>query len=327
MAARRLERPRPGQGGAEGYTPPHRTDAIQSASLGVQVTPSARSLRRWRNRPWRLAKSGGVAATNLRGHESVLLALYRLAWPKATLDQVRAFIARRTGRLYSRADVSLRESQLGLTRKVGSTTAWQAFTPMNLYRRQQFWSAPYPVGVAGTARAALIDVDEFAVTVDKCNARRGKAGRGIRVRQRGHYEKGDHYTGIIGVSPCGHVWFRLMHQAGMNGAEFLSFLLHIFANPPANAPAARTVLFDNLGCHTSPTIFNAVQAAGHRYVCRPPYRPCDGPVEYCIHQVEENLVKMAYVVNPGDRLGFEQAIFDCVSNITGIDETFVHCGY
>ena len=52
------------------------------------------------------------------------------------------------------------EKRVGFTRKVGSLTANQAFTPSVLLRRDLYWTRPYPLGVRGTPRNLLIDIDE-----------------------------------------------------------------------------------------------------------------------------------------------------------------------
>ena len=86
----------------------------------------------------------------------------RLVHPKAQADEGIAFVAMhsRHPRLYSRQDISTREKELGFTRKMGSSTAFQAFTPINIQRRRNFWSLTYPFGVVNTPRAGLIDIDE-----------------------------------------------------------------------------------------------------------------------------------------------------------------------
>ena len=53
----------------------------------------------------------------------------------------------------------------------------------------------------------------------------------------------------------------------------------------ANPALRRTLIHDNLTSHKAPEVYEAVRERGHRVVCRPPYRPQDGPVEYVINQV------------------------------------------
>ena len=74
----------------------------------------------------RRLKRGGQVATDICGEEELYLVLCRLAWPKATADEILAFIARssETGWIYSRNDIRRCEKRLGRTRKRSSTTAY-----------------------------------------------------------------------------------------------------------------------------------------------------------------------------------------------------------
>jgi hypothetical protein len=69
-----------------------------------------------------------------------------------------------------------------------------------------------------------------------------------------------------------------------------------------------------------------VSEHGHRVICRPPYRPQDGPVEYAINQVCVNLVKRWFEVK--DLETMKTIVEEIIDNdIKSIDETFLHCGY
>ena len=92
--------------------------------------------------------------------------------------------------LYSRQAISTREQEIGLTRKVGSTTANQAFTPHNLMRARLWWSQPYPVGVLGTPRQHMLDSDEAGLWIDKKNRTYGKSITTVRVRCTGTGKSG-----------------------------------------------------------------------------------------------------------------------------------------
>ena len=94
---------------------------------------------------------------------------HRMVCPKATADQVSAMTHQQTGQRHSRADLTRREQQLGLTRKVGSTLAFQALTPANLHKRHLFWNTGPHTGVVGHDRHDVIDIDEAgAVACDMC---------------------------------------------------------------------------------------------------------------------------------------------------------------
>ena len=89
--------------------------------------------------------------------------LFRGAFPKATAaDEVAAFIFRNTlkhnPRVFSPSQITYAEDSIGLTRKRGSTSAIQAFSPENIMRRNMFWTMEYPFGVVGVPTMSLIDV-------------------------------------------------------------------------------------------------------------------------------------------------------------------------
>ena len=78
----------------------------------------------------------------------VLLALYRLSLPKATQAEVSAFLAAMNGhdplyQPYSPSQITRAEHILNLTRKWGSTTSFQAYHPLNLQLRDNYWIMPY----------------------------------------------------------------------------------------------------------------------------------------------------------------------------------------
>jgi hypothetical protein len=50
----------------------------------------------------------------------------------------------------------------------------------------------------------------------------------------------------------------------------------------ANPALRQTLIHNNLTLHKEPEFYEAVRESGHHVVCRPPYRPQDGPVEYAI---------------------------------------------
>ena len=60
-----------------------------------------------------------------------------------------------------------------VTRKVASTEAYQAFFPRNIWRCNIFWSQPPPLGVVTIPRRTMIDVDEFGMSMNRCDSKRG----------------------------------------------------------------------------------------------------------------------------------------------------------
>ena len=169
--------------------------------------------------------------------------VYRLTYPKATADEVRTFIALHSAnpRIYSHPDITKRETELGFKPKKGSTTAFQAFTPVNVARRHNFWTMAYPFGVLGTPRGCLIDIDEAGLWLEKKQRAFGKAVHSVRVRAPGVYGHGEKWTLILGVDCAGNKWFRFAKVPGTTTAIFQSFVRdQILADPTVGVGSSHT---------------------------------------------------------------------------------------
>lgn len=140
-----------------------------------------------------------------KGEHQFLMVLCRMLYPKASADEIIAFIMQHSVNPveYTRGDISKREKELGFTRKVGSTTANQAMTPANLQRPHLFWNTNFPSGVVGTPRQRLIDIDEAGLWIEKSNRKHGKAPPGVRVREAGPYGHSEKWTLILGIDCAG----------------------------------------------------------------------------------------------------------------------------
>ncbi len=95
----------------------------------------------------------------LLDHDIVFLALCRVAFPKCSAAQINTFLYRInygdvTFRFYTAPQITKAETRLGLTRKGGCTTAYQAYLPINLLKRRMYWNLPYPFGIADIDAAA-----------------------------------------------------------------------------------------------------------------------------------------------------------------------------
>ncbi len=80
---------------------------------------------------------------------------------------------------------------------------------------------------------------------------------------------------------------------------------------PADRP---TLINDNLTSHRAPEVYEAMRESGHCVVCCPLYQVCF------------NLTKRWSEVNDLETI---QAVIDEIINndITGMNKTFLHCGY
>lgn len=88
-----------------------------------------------------------------------------IAYPDAFLDEIADFIANvsHDGTVYSRGEIAQRFHELKITRKRGSTEAYQAFTSWNMHLRKIFSEHPLPFVIHGTAQRKCIDIDECGI--------------------------------------------------------------------------------------------------------------------------------------------------------------------
>ena len=200
-------------------------------------------------------RTGNAFVTVLRDHNLLLLALYRITFPKATSAEINAFLYRAnygdlTFRFFSPSQISENETRIGLTRKRGSTTAYQALQPINKNKRWIFWNLPYPYGIADIRRQDLIDMDECGIELSTANRTIGKSLIGYRVTQTGPYSKTTKYNlllAISGDSTSPHRWRDIWTGEGTTGQRMIAFIQQIIDDIGVGTPARRyCFIMDNL---------------------------------------------------------------------------------
>lgn len=127
----------PSRGGSEGYSIPHRKLLIDLYQSGECIPASnLRSVQRWiKFGPIPKKKTGNKGSTSMEGGHLMLLAIFKRIYPQATNNQCAVFIALHSAdsRVFTKSEISTGLRKLNMTRKKGSTTAYQAFTPRNVY--------------------------------------------------------------------------------------------------------------------------------------------------------------------------------------------------
>jgi len=190
----------------------------------------------------------------LRDHDIVFLALYRVAFPKCSAAQINAFLYRInygdvTFRFYTAPQITKAETRLGLTRKGGSTTAYQAYLPINLLKRWMYWNLPYPFGIADIRVEDFIDLDECGLFVETADKSIGKAFVGNRVRQEGNYQKSEKWTLLLPVagSAAAERWQMMWLEGGRTGDKMIEFIQMILDEIGPGTPVRRRCFtVDNL---------------------------------------------------------------------------------
>jgi hypothetical protein len=135
-------------------------------------------------------------------------------------------------------------------------------------------------------------------------------------------------NGLVGSLTMPRVWARISYEVGTTTEAYDNFICHVMNTYDAVADATlrRTIIHDNLTLNKSPEVYKAVRLRSHCVVCRPPYQPQDGPVEFAINQVCLRLEKRSSEVSD---LQMMRAVIEHIidNDISNMEETFVYCGY
>ena len=274
LQTRRGDAPHPSAGGrGTGYDQAMRELVLEIRNAGLSnsplyqnlrqqyVFPSLRSEYRYsalnatRGHVRACRRTGNNRATVLRGYDLFLLALYRTVFPKATAAEINAFLYRANYgsvnfRFYSSSQITKAEQRIHLTRKKGSTTAYQALLPINIQKRWAFWNLPYPYGIADIRRQDMIDLDECGVEVMSGDRSWGKAYVGRRVGQPGAYGKDTKINLLLAISGDGinrYRWREYWTGEGTTGVRMINFIRTIINQiGPGTANRRYCFIMDNL---------------------------------------------------------------------------------
>jgi len=285
--------------------------------------PSYRTIKRWQkewrerghNRAYR--RSGGSRfGPRLHGKNLIYLALYRLAYPKASHAEINAMLYRMNYgnpdfQFFSHSMICRAEKRLGLTRKRGSTTAYQALLPKNLLLRFNYFNLPYPQGVADIEARLQVDLDECGWEVSVANRTCGLSYRGNRVREEGPYVKECKNNLLCGI--CGEEgtdgapsrrWAETWQNGGTTVERYLAFVNRILDDlGPGVEGKQYCFTMDNLRSHQSAAVAAAIHARGHRLAFRAPYYPIDGPIEYVFNTLQHEMTqRMPHIESETDFL-------------------------
>jgi hypothetical protein len=333
--------------GGRGYDAWFRKEQLAKAQAGEVVDVSESSLRRWRERLHPYRQTGNKSREQVVGVGLINLVTFLRAWPEATLDEMAVFLYNEGGPLYSKQVLSKRLAELEITKKRASTEAYQAQREDVQFRVWSFFNCPSPLGIFQVPRRKLIDVDEFGITMEKCNRTGGWALRVFRVQNKGHYHFGAKITVIFAIEPgdprlpphvLGSVqrprrWIRCVHGCGTTTNIFRDFCDHVCTEIEQYGVQGtddhRIFIWDNLAAHHSAYVHQTVTGRDgpcrFSIVARPQYHPKFGPIEYKICELT-NIHRMRKQPN-WTMQTLENKIYAAATSIETFDSTFVHCGY
>ena len=346
----------PSFGGSHGYPLHFRRDILFYESLyGIEFVirrfnVSRATIYRWKHRIMPYQQTGNRQKQELTGFDQYLMSMCYFVHPRARNDEIATFIAVNGGTQgISRQAISRRSQELDYSRKRASLEAFEAYTPLNRMRCDLFFSEAPPVGIHTVPLHRCLDFDEAGFTLTSCESKYGKATTCIRVRDTGHYKKGQKRLNLIlAVEPGNPMlppheygsiqnprkWWCLTvdNVDQLIFADFIdSVLTDIETNPVAD-DNERFLLWDNHTAHGTGLVTTTVELRPSRpqfrfiIVPRPPYQPKYAPVEYIFCEISSRLATM---VQPNwTLLNLRMAIETCIIQIgrdCKLNRTFRHC--
>ncbi len=284
-------------------------------------------------------KCGGPKR-HLHAEHLLMLTSFLLTYPEATMYECKAFIYCNTTNniVVSEVTISRALKSIGFSRKKASHVVTQASAPINLQRRENFWTKGYPYGIIDTPRRRIIDSDECGFHLTDCNRKYGYALSGVRVIKKGNYSRSTKITLIASIKAGNptlpphikgsrqnpRIWFRINAKPGTTTEDYRSYIQAVMNSFPNDEPQ-RTFMHDNLSSHTHNSIRDSIHNKGHRVVRRPPYFPGDAPIEYFFNTLE------ALVRNRGGHIatigGLIHLLTTIINTINATNGYFDHCGY
>jgi hypothetical protein len=130
------------------------------------------------------------------------LVTFIVAHPDMTQDEMAAFVYNKGGMLYSKRHIFKRLDDLEITKKKASIEAFQALKAEVQFRVFTFWNCPPTLGIFEVRRQRkLNDIEEFGVTLKRCNRTSSWALKVFCVQKNGHYGNGKKITVLFAIEP------------------------------------------------------------------------------------------------------------------------------
>jgi hypothetical protein len=207
-----------------------------------------------------------------------------------------------------------------------------AYSPVNLFKRHEYWSQAFPDGVAGESTRNLIDIDESGYRLNSQYFSFGKGTREKRCNARGKYKNGDGgvnpLMAILGNERDDHsfLFHKCYTKGGTDLLRFFDFMLKLCDWLAVNR-LGRQFLFtmDNLNIHKLPVIIHLIYSHGHCVVFRAPYWSCDGSIEYVFNTLQTKL--QSDHIGVDDEFALLNKINNIIGSIPSFKQYFLHIGF
>jgi hypothetical protein len=102
--------------------------------------------------------------------DMIHLVTFLIAHPDSTQDEMAAFVYNKGGALYSKQRNSKHLKDLEITKKKASIKAFQASSAEVQFTVFTYWNCAPPLGIFEVRRRKLININEFGVMLERCNA-------------------------------------------------------------------------------------------------------------------------------------------------------------
>jgi transposase len=233
----------------------------------------------------------------------------------ATLEELRARLAERTGIEVSIPTMCRLLQKLKLTRKKKTLHASEAGSERVQNLRREYWTT-----IGEVKLSDLVFIDETGVNL-AMTRRYARAKRGKRAYNSCPFDRGRNVT-LIGAITCSEVLASFSFSGWTNQETFLVYVRQILA--PQLWPGA-CVVMDNLPAHKATEVREALAAVGARVIFLSPYSPDFNPIENCWSKVKEFL-RSREARTPEE---LDTAITEALENVTEKDliSWFTHCCY
>mmetsp|Transcript_6296 Transcript_6296/g.6807 ORF Transcript_6296/g.6807 Transcript_6296/m.6807 type:complete len:191 (-) Transcript_6296:62-634(-) len=136
-----------------------------------------------------------------------------------------------------------------------------------------YFNETYPLGMVGTLRENIIDIDEMGLQLENCNRKHGNSLVGDRCDDKGHFINGlpkqNTLAAISGDNNDPMRWLETWTGEGTTLHRFLMFVHRVCEDLSVRHPG-RTFCFtmDNLNVHKNVLVIQEIMNHGYRVVFR-----------------------------------------------------------
>ena len=125
-----------------------------------------------------------------------------------------------------------------MTWKYSSTSAFQAFFPINRHKQWMYWHPTYLYGIVDIRRADLLNLDEWGIFVETADKHIGKTCIENRVRKADNYHKSEKWNLLLTISGsvAAERWVEMWPEDSTTSLKMVEFILIVLADIGPGTP-------------------------------------------------------------------------------------------